>query len=59
MHAPNTSNHLAEVVTIKPDTTERLHWWWSWDKPICAADEIDKAVAMITKVVSVPLDSRS
>ena len=54
VHAPGTSNHLAEIVTAKPDDDERLSWWWSWDKPICGADEIDTAVEMIKKVVSVP-----
>ena len=56
VHAPNTSNHLAEIVTAKLDSTERLFWWWSWDKPICEATEIDEAVQLIKKVVSVPLN---
>ncbi|MEV0404546.1 hypothetical protein [Actinoallomurus sp. NPDC050550] len=58
VHAPGTSNHLSEIVTAKPDENERLCWWWSWDKPICGADEIEKAVEMIKKVVSVPLPPR-
>ena len=55
VHAPGTSNHLAEIVTAKPDENERLFWWWSWDEPICGAEEIEKAVQIIKHVVSVPL----
>jgi hypothetical protein len=42
---------LAEIIRCMPDASERLHWWWSWGDPICVAEEIDKAVAMIVHVV--------
>ncbi|GAA0353974.1 hypothetical protein GCM10010151_49440 [Actinoallomurus spadix] len=42
---------LAEIIRCMPDSSERLHWWWSWGDPICPAEEIDQAVEMIVHVV--------
>jgi hypothetical protein len=49
---PNGNQHMAETITLKPDADDVLMWWWSWDRPICPAGEIDFAVRSLTRVVA-------
>jgi hypothetical protein len=51
IHEPGGNEHFDEMITLRPDATEVLTWYWSWDAPICAAHDIATAVAMILKVV--------
>ncbi len=53
--APSGNAHLDEVVSLRPDGSEVLTWFWSWGEPICPATEIDRAVKRIENVVSVRL----
>jgi hypothetical protein len=49
---PNGNEHMAETITLKPNTENVLMWWWSWDMPICPADDIDFAVTALIRVVA-------
>jgi hypothetical protein len=46
---------MAETVTLRPDADGVLMWWWSWGRPICPADQIDRAVELVSRVVTVRL----
>ena len=51
---PGAHARLSETVRCMPDRQERLTWWWSWDEPICLADQIADAVKVIAHVVTPP-----
>ena len=51
---PGANARLSETVRCMPDRLERLTWWWSWDEPICLADQISDAVKVIAHVVTPP-----
>ncbi len=53
INAPDGNAHMAEMVTLRLDADGKLMWWWSWGKPICAAQQVEHAVELISKVVSV------
>jgi hypothetical protein len=55
INASDGNEHLAETVALRPDADEVLMWWWSWGKPICPADQIDRAIELISRVVTVRL----
>jgi hypothetical protein len=46
---------MAETVALRPDADEVLMWWWSWGTPICPAEQIDRAIELISQVVTVRL----
>lgn len=52
INTPNGNEHLAETITLKPDAGDVLTWWWSWDRPICPARDIDCAVTALIRVVA-------
>ena len=52
INTPNGNEHMAETVTLKPDAGDVLTWWWSWDRPICPAYDIDCAVTALLRVVA-------
>jgi hypothetical protein len=54
---PNTSPHLAEIIKVRPDESEVLSFYWSWDERICPAADIDGAVTAVKHVVTPPLHS--
>lgn len=47
-----TGVRLSEIVRCMPDRRERLFWWWSWNEPICPAEQIAAAVTIIRGGVS-------
>jgi hypothetical protein len=49
---PNGNEHMAETITLKPDADNVLSWWWSWNMPICPANDIDFAVTALLRVVA-------
>lgn len=49
---PNGSDFMAETITLKADADGALMWWWSWDTPLCHADDIGFAVKAIMHVVT-------
>jgi hypothetical protein len=49
--APDGNPHLDEVVTLRPAEDEVLTWFWSWDSPICPAEQIGLAARHIERVV--------
>ena len=49
---PNGNEHLAETISLRPDADNELMWWWSWERPICLANEIDYAVTALIRVVA-------
>jgi hypothetical protein len=51
IHGPDDNEHLDEMITLRPSAGEVLTWYWSWNAPICPAQDITTAVAMIRKVV--------
>jgi hypothetical protein len=53
VNASDGNEHMAETVTLAPDGDEVLMWWWSWGKPICPADQIDRAVELLSNVVAI------
>jgi hypothetical protein len=53
INCPDGNAHMAETVSLRPDGDAVLMWWWSWGKPICPAEQIGRAVELISKVVSV------
>lgn len=53
INTPDGNVRMAETVTLAPNADEVLMWWWSWGKPICPADQIDRAVDLISNVVAV------
>jgi hypothetical protein len=52
IHAPDDNEYFNEVITLRPDGREVLTWYWSWGAPICAAQDIAAAVAVIRRVVA-------
>ena len=55
INASDGNERMAETVTLRPDADEVLMWWWSWGRPMCPADQIDRAVELISRVVTVRL----
>jgi hypothetical protein len=47
-----TGVRLSDIVRCMPDQRERLFWWWSWNEPICPAEQIAAAVTIIRCGVS-------
>ena len=52
VNTPNGREHMAELITLRPDADEVLMWWWSWRKPICPAENIAEATKLISNVVA-------
>lgn len=52
IHTPNGNAYFDEMITLRPDAGEVLSWYWSWGEPICPADDLATAIAMIRKVVA-------
>jgi hypothetical protein len=50
--SPAGNAFMDELVTLRPDANEELTWYWSWDKPICPATDLARAVDLIEHVVS-------
>jgi hypothetical protein len=55
INASDGNERMAETVTLRPDADGVLMWWWSWGRPICPADQIDRAVELVFRVVTVRL----
>jgi hypothetical protein len=55
INASDGNARMAETVTLRPDGDDVLMWWWSWGRPMCPADQIDRAVELISRVVMVRL----
>ena len=53
INAPDGNVRMAETVTLAPNADESLMWWWSWGSPLCPADQIERAVELISNVVAV------
>jgi len=52
IYGPDDNEHFDEMITLRPDAGEVLTWYWSWNAPICPAQDIATAVTMIRKVVA-------
>jgi len=55
VNAADGNAHMAETVTLAPDKDGELMWWWSWGMPICPATQLDRAVALVSNVVAIPI----
>ncbi|GAB2860092.1 hypothetical protein GCM10027176_72870 [Actinoallomurus bryophytorum] len=55
INASDGNERMAETVTLRPDADGVLMWWWSWERPICPAEQIDRAIELISRVVTVRL----
>jgi hypothetical protein len=55
INASDGNERMAETVALRPDADDVLRWWWSWGRPICPAEQIDRAVELISRVVTVRL----
>ncbi len=49
---------LSELVTAGQDVRGRWWFWWSWAERISRADDLDRAAAVIARVLAARRDER-
>lgn len=49
--APNGNPMFDEVLTLRPNDSEVLTWWWSWGSPQGPATDLAATVAAVHNVV--------
>jgi hypothetical protein len=51
--SPLAHERMAEIITLRPDESEVLTWYWSWEDPICPAQDTEALVQALLRVVTI------